>query len=98
MDEQIGQKIKGSIQFVSRDPLDVVPRELSINNGGALATKPMADGQEAPMFPSYEATVPLHHVDTKLINGFRGHAKVHVGTSPLGKRFLRYLKTVINFR
>ena len=50
------------------------------------------------MFPSYEASVPLDHVDVVLLNGFRGQAKVRVGASPLGKRFVRYLKTVINFR
>ncbi|MFK7770415.1 MAG: biotin/lipoyl-binding protein [Mariniblastus sp.] len=104
LDEHIGHKLRGSVEFVSRDPLTVVPRELSINNGGSIATKPVSGGrsagQEAPMFPSYEATVPLDKIDMDLtlINGFRGQAKVHVGTAPLGQRFIRYLKTVINFR
>lgn len=98
VDERIGAKIKGNIEFVSRDPLDTVPRELSVNNGGSIATKPVAGGKEVPMFPSYEASVPLDHVDVVLLNGFRGQAKVRVGASPLGKRFVRYLKTVINFR
>ena len=102
LDEQIGQTFQGNIEFVSRDPLAVVPRELSINNGGSIATKPISGGrsagQEAPMFPSYEATVPLEHIDVDLINGFRGQARIHVGTAPLGQRFIRYIKTVINFR
>jgi len=97
--ELLGQTFRGEISSVSRDPLTNVPRELSINNGGSIATKPSPDGAEAPMFPSYEATVLLENMgDTKLVTGYRGHAKIKVGSAPLGKRLIRYLWTVINFR
>lgn len=99
LEEYIGKKFEGEIEFVSRDALKSLPRELSINNGGAIAAKPQPSGQEQPMMPHYEATVQLvDFEDVQLIPGFRGHAKIKVGSSPLGQRFIRYLKTVINFR
>ena len=98
-DELIGRTFQGEVKSVSRDPLTELPRELSINNGGSIATKPSQAGTETPMFPSYEATVLLDKIgETKVMTGFRGHAKVKVGSSPLGRRLIRYLWTVINFR
>jgi putative peptide zinc metalloprotease protein len=99
LDEYAGQTLSGDIQFVSRDPLELVPRELSINHGGSVATKPTVNGNEAPLLPAYEASVLLNDVESvELLTGFRGVAKVRVGTAPLGKRLLRYLSTVVNFR
>ena len=99
LDEHIGDVIKGEIEFVSRDALNQLPRELSVTNGGPISARPSASGVEMPMIPHYEATVALKELgDAKLINGFRGQARIHVGTASLGKRLLRYLSTVINFR
>ena len=97
LDEHAGQRLQGEIEFVSREPVAVVPRELSLTNGGEVATQPDGNGQEIPLIPSYEASVRLD-TDLTVMTGFRGHAKINVGTLPLGQRFLRYLATVINFR
>ena len=99
LEGQAGNKINGEIEFVSRNVLTELPRELSITNGGPIAAKPGPGGQETTLLPQYEATVGLEDVESiELLPGFRGFAKIHVGTAPLGKRFIRYLKTVINFR
>lgn len=99
LDSQVNEKIGGEIEFVSRNVLKEIPPELSITNGGPIAAKPGPGGIETTLLPQYEATVPLNDVDSvELLPGFRGFAKIHVGTAPLGQRFLRYLRTVINFR
>lgn len=99
LDGRAGEKLSGEIEFVSRNVLTELPRELSITNGGPIAAKPGPDGRETTLLPQYEATVGLGDVDSiELLPGFRGFAKIQVGTAPLGKRFLRYLKTVVNFR
>ena len=99
LDGQAGEKLSGEIEFVSRNVLTELPRELSINNGGPVASKLGPDGRETTLLPQYEATVGLGGVEAvELLPGFRGFAKIHVGTAPLGKRFWRYLKSVINFQ
>lgn len=99
LDEHIGEVIKGEIEFVSRDALSQVPPELSMTNGGPIATKPSPSGIETPLIPIYEAAVSLKDSgDAKLLTGFRGQARIHVGTASLGQRLMRYVMTVINFR
>ncbi|MEM7786064.1 MAG: efflux RND transporter periplasmic adaptor subunit, partial [Planctomycetota bacterium] len=97
LDEFPGKKLYGQIEFVSREPANQVPRELSVTNGGTIASQPNAQNQEVPMIPAYEASVTID-TDQALMTGFRGHAKIRVGSAPLGKRLIRYLNTVINFR
>lgn len=98
LDGQASEKIGGEIEFVSRNVLQEIPRELSITNGGPIAAKPGPGGRETTLLPQYEATVPLSNAKAELLPGFRGFAKIHVGTAPMGKRFWRYLRTVVNFR
>jgi putative peptide zinc metalloprotease protein len=98
-DEHAGQRIYGVIESVSREPLQYVPRELDLQNGGTIATQPAAGGQSVPMITSYEATVQFDDQSQyELLTGFRGQAKVRVGNLPLGQRMIRYLKSIINFR
>ena len=99
LDGQASEKINGEIEFVSRNVLTELPRELSITNGGPIAAKPGPGGRETTLLPQYEATVGLGGVDSvELLPGFRGFAKIKVGSAPLGKRFIRYLRTVVNFQ
>ena len=98
-DEHAGQRIYGVIESVSREPLQYVPRELDLQNGGTIATQPAAGGQSVPMITSYEATVQFDDQSQyELLTGFRGQAKVRVGNLPLGQRMIRFLKSIINFR
>ena len=97
-DELPGQRFKSVVNYVSRDPLAGLPRELSITNGGPIAAKPMPGGQEAPLLTSYEVDVSLVDIEKKVLPGFRGKAKIKVSELPLGQQFIRYIRTVINFR
>ncbi len=98
-DEHPGKRLHGVIESVSREPLQYVPRELDLQNGGSIATKPAPGGQSVPMITSYEATVQFDDQSQQaLLTGFRGQAKVRVGSLPLGQRVIRYLKSIINFR
>ncbi len=97
-DELPGERFKSFVQYVSRDPLSSLPRELSLTNGGSISARPLPGGGEAPMLTSYEVSVPLDEIDDAILTGFRGQAKIQVGELPLGQQFIHYLRTVINFR
>lgn len=97
-DEVPGKRFEGTVAYVSRDAISVLPRELSTTNGGQVGAAPRPDGREAPLLTSYEVSVPLDNVDRELLSGFRGVAKITVRELPLGQQFVRYLRTVINFR
>ena len=59
------------------------------------ALGPQLDAQSIQV----SADVPLDAVvEIEMLTGFRGQAKIKVGSSPLGQRLIRYLKTVVNFR
>ena len=95
--------VETSISFVSQDELVDVPRELSQTNGGPIAVKPDPSGKESPILKSFEARAlfdakELEAKNIQLLPGMRGDAKIHVGSSSLGNRLMRYLSTVINFR
>ena len=97
-DELPGERFTAEVANVSRDSLRELPRELSITNGGSVAAEPRGDGSESPLLTSYEVAVPLANIDSKLLTGFRGSAKIKVSELPLGQQIVRYVRTVINFR
>ena len=92
------QRIQGTVAAISRDPLEILPRELSKTNGGPVAGMPTPDGLETPLLKSYEATVPLYNEGPELVPGMFGTARVQVGTATLASRLWRQIQTVINFR
>ena len=99
LDEIPGVEFSGEVQRVSQDQMKDVPRELSSNNGGGVATKPSPEGGEQPLLKYYEATVPITtEGDRNVLTGFRGTAKVKIDSAPLGQRLIRYLKQIIHFR
>jgi len=94
-----GVELSGVIERISQDQMQGVARELSVNNGGAIATKPSPDGGEQPMLRYYEATVPIEFdSDRSVLSGFRGTAKIKIDSAPLGQRLIRYVNQVIHFR
>ena len=97
-DEYPSIRYRSEISEVSSNEMRGVPRELSQTHGGPIAVKPGKDGSEVAMLRSYEAFVPLGDLDVELRSGFRGRAKVRVGSATLGWRTWRYIRTVIKFR
>jgi putative peptide zinc metalloprotease protein len=49
------------------------------------------------MSASYQARVPLHDFDARLLPGFRGRAKIHTPSRSLGSVFVRYLFKTFRF-
>ena len=98
LDEYPSDTITGRIDEVARIQLKVVPPELSHNAGGDLSTQTDEAGTELPASASYQARVALVDEQQRLISGFRGHAKVHVGTSTAWQRFSRFLAGLVRVR
>ena len=91
----------GEILFTSREELETVPRELSQSNGGPIAIKPSADGEQ-PLMKLFEvyATVDSNPSNDELHlgEGFYGSAKIKVGNASLGEMLVRYVRNLVNFR
>ena len=99
LDERPGVRLDAKLDSIAQDPMTDIPRQLVQTTGGPLVTKMDPSGKEMTMFPTYEASVSLEHLDREsLMTGFRGKAKVRVGSASLGSRTWRYLKTIINFK
>jgi putative peptide zinc metalloprotease protein len=98
LDEYPGEKWTGRINEIATIDLQVAPRALSSKAGGGLSTETDKAGAERPASVSYQARVALENNDERLSPGFRGRAKVHVGSRTLGKAILRYLADTIRFK
>ena len=99
VDELPGVEFSGVVERVSQDQMQGIARELSVNNGGTIATGPAPDGGEKPLLTYYEVTVPIEFNDgLRVLTGYRGTAKIKIDSAPLGKRLIRYLNQVIHFR
>lgn len=92
-----GRKAKLTIEEVAKSDLKVSPVRLSAKAGGELATKTDPAGMERPLSASYQARVPLDDPNGQLLPGLRGHAKIRVGSQPLGSRIYRWVAQTINF-
>ena len=99
LDERPGVRLDAKLNSVAQDPMTEIPPQLVQATGGPLVTKMDSTGNETTMFPTYEASVSLDHLEREsLMTGYRGSAKVRVGSASLGSRTWRYLKTIINFK
>ena len=88
----------GEITEISRMDLQVLPRELSHMAGGELATEADETGAQRPASVSYQAFVALDNSDERLLPGFRGRAKIHVGKRTLGEALWRFLTKTFRLR
>jgi len=99
LDELPGVEFEGKVEFISQDPMTSVARELSQNNGGGIATRVSASGEEVPMLTWYEVTVRIEsQTEYPVMTGFRGIAKIKTSNMPLGDRLIRYFTNVVRFR
>ena len=98
LDELPSQTFEGEIRGVAKLDLRTPPRELTAAAGGGLPTEQTPGGAEKPMFVVYEARVPLHDTPEPLLPGFRGRAKIEVGSETIGGRLMRFIRTTFYFR
>ena len=96
LDEYPGKVFKSTITAMSDSDVSVVDPRLTQVAGGAIMTKPTAEGELA--YVSYQAHAPLVLTSRPLLSGFRGKAKIHVGYISLFERGMRMFKKVVNFR
>ena len=99
LDELPGVEFEGTVDFIGQDPMTSVARELSQNNGGGIATRVSAGGQEVPMLTWYEVAVSIENQpDYPVMSGFRGSAKIRASNMALGDRLIRYFTNIVRFR
>ncbi len=99
LDELPLQTLTGQIREVSKMDMQTTPRELTTEAGGPLATQlDPATGARTPMFVMYEASVPLPATDSPLMVGFRGKAKIRVGSTPVAARMIKFTRDTLHFR
>ena len=88
---------EGEIKKVASAPMEATPASLSAQAGGELNTLQDENGAMRPMSTSYQARVPLDHLDQQLRVGLTGHAKIYTGWQPIGRRLARYLYRTFHF-
>lgn len=94
-----GQEVEGTIDYLAEKPIEDLAPELSLTNGGGIATRVDRQGREVPLLTYYEATVRLPPVSGQtVLNGFRGRAKIRIDDATLASRLVRYLQSVVHFR
>jgi putative peptide zinc metalloprotease protein len=98
LDEYPGETFKGQIDEIARIQLQGAPAPLSRKAGGELNTETDETGQERPASASYPARVVLSDPQKRLVPGFRGRAKIQVGTRTAWRRFTRFLAGIIRIR
>ena len=79
----------GRIEHLSQQQMHSAPANLSLKSGGNLATRTDEQGIERPVDVLYQASVPLHDEEGRLLPGTTGRAKVHCGYQPLALRLWR---------
>jgi putative peptide zinc metalloprotease protein len=91
LDEYPGEVWSSRIDEIAEVDLQRIPRELSVEAGGELAGSADDSGEARPASTSYQARVSLDNADQRLLPGFRGRAKIRIGSRTLGKAIWRYL-------
>jgi putative peptide zinc metalloprotease protein len=97
LNEYRAQSLNGRISQVAQIDLENVPLVLSHKTGGELSTLTDQAGQERPLRVAYQARVPLLETDLPILPGFHGRAKVDVGSEPLGRRLVRFVRQTFLF-
>jgi hypothetical protein len=92
-----GHLLAGSVEEVAEVDLDVVPQQLSAQLGGDLETESDPAGRPRPASTSYLARVPLDASPSLLMSGYRGQAKIHVGSQTIAQRAGRWLRRTFHF-
>ncbi len=98
LDEYPSETWSGRIDEVARIDVKVAPRELSNEAGGDLTTEADPAGTQRPTSASYQARVVLANDQQRLMSGFRGRAKIHVGSRTTWQRLSRFLAELIRIR
>ena len=89
---------EGTVEHVSKNPMDYVPELLSNKLGGELATITDGQGRERLQSPVYQATVVLKEDTALLRTGMRGKARFLVEERTLGDWLSRYFWRTVRFR
>jgi putative peptide zinc metalloprotease protein len=89
--------LSGTVAEIAIGALRDSPRRLSNKAGGEVATKTEAGGGETPVSTSYLVRVHLTDPDGLFVQGWRGTAKIHAPSTPLGKRLWRSLSRTFHF-
>ena len=98
LDEFPSVRLHGVVKKIAVAEKKLADPELTPTNDAILQSKFDADGVLKPLISSYEVDVPLHNQRQTLLPGFRGHAKIRVGTATLFQKVTRYFYNLFQFR
>ncbi len=88
----------GVITEKSQEPISSASTSMSSQTGGDLQTEiDPTTGMIKPRSVTYQARVPLKHIDVPMRPGYRGSAKIHVDPMSLGNRLWRVIAKTFNF-
>lgn len=99
LNEMPFKKISGTIDSISRDPIEFAPKRLSNKSGGEISTETdSATGMERPQEKCYEARVALDNIQRLMRPGLTGQAKIYAAPQTVWQRFWRLIMEVFNFK
>ena len=98
LDEYPTSSLEGEIEEIAYTDLRRVPRNLSHKAGGHINTVTDETGQERALSPSYQARVRLADSDARLLSGFRGRGRIHVGNESIAQQIWRGLGEALLFK
>lgn len=82
--------LKGRIDQLASDSMQILPRVLSSKVDGELATHTDTDGNERPVSATYQARVDLDEPHAAVLAGMTGRASIRAGSQSLAQRFWRF--------
>jgi putative peptide zinc metalloprotease protein len=85
------------IDLISPVAMEIVPRALSQDSGGDLATVPGPDGKPVPRSTTYQVRVNLDESAGMIANGSTGIARIRTGNQTVGSRLWRFLCKTFRF-
>lgn len=98
LDEYPSIRFKGNVRKIAVEEKKFADPELITTNDALLQSKVDSDGVPKPLINSYEVDVPLHNQSETLLPGFRGHAKIRVGSATIFQQVTRYFYNLFQFR
>jgi putative peptide zinc metalloprotease protein len=95
--QRLGTVARSTVEAVSQVRLNDVPKSISLEHGGPIATIPDETGRLQPRTPAYQVIVPLDVTFDSITTGATATARIRVGSRPLGLRLWRAICQTFRF-
>ncbi len=92
-----GTIVKSTIDTISPQEMQFVPKALAGKYGGTIVTTTDANGLDKPQSTIYQVRVPLDDFDRPILAGATGVAKIRAGHLTVGQRIWRFICHTFRF-